>query len=151
MEGGVMTKQKLLITGSLIFIFAMTAHLAIPQAAYPQEGTVSLVRIFCQPSPPQEVIVEPDTAYIAPGAVVAWWNKGRMEATVRFLEGEECAVGSSAPTGFRLESQKCYTTSHMPAGGMSSLKFDEEGTYEFEVEFQGVGKGKGKVIVTKRE
>lgn len=78
-------------------------------------------------------------------------QREKREVKVQFLKGKECALGSSAPTGFRLESQKCYTTSHVPAGGISSLKFDEEGTYEFEVEFQGVGKKKGKVVVTKME
>ena len=147
-----MKKNGLYIVGGLIFLLATVTCMGVPQTANAQEGTVSIVRIFCQPSAPHKIIIEPETAYIAPGAAVAWWNKGKKrEVKVRFLKGKECAVGSSAPTGFRLESQNCYTTSHVPAGGISSLKFDEEGTYEFEVEFQGVGKKTGKVVVTKRE
>lgn len=146
-----MKKPKLLNPVGVVFLLTLATCMGMAQTANTQEGTVAIVRIFCHPSAPQEVIIEPETAYIAPGAVVAWWNKGRMDAKVQFLEGKECAVGSSAPTGFRLESQQCYTTSHMSPGGMSSLKFDEEGTYEFEVAFKGIGKKKGKVVVTKRE
>jgi len=146
-----MKKNGLFIAGGLILLLAMVTCMAIPETANAQEGTVFIVRIFCHSSAPHKIIIEPETAYIAPGAVVAWWNKGRTEAKVQFQEGKECAVESSAPTGFRLESQKCYTTSHMPPGGMSSLKFDEEGTYEFEVEVKGIGKKKGGIVVTKME
>jgi hypothetical protein len=147
-----MKKDGLVIAVGLIFLLATITCIPVPQTANAQEGTVAIVRIFCQPSAPYKVIIEPETAYVAPGAVVAWWNKDRRrEVKVQFLKGKECAVGSSAPTGFRLESQQCYTTSHMPGGGISSLKFDEEGTYEFEVEFNGIGKKEGKIVVMRRD
>ena len=147
-----MNKQRLWITGGLIFLVVVLTFSLVPQSARAQEGTVAIIRIFCHPSASHKLIIEPETAHIAPGAVVAWWNKDRgREVKVQFLEGKECAVGSSAPTGFRLESQQCYTTSRMPPGGISSLKFDQEGTYEFEVAYKDVGKRKGKVVVRKRE
>lgn len=120
--------------------------------AFAQHGTTRIIRIWRLSSEGDKVIVvEPATTYVSEGAVIVWWNKGRAEVKVRFLDGKQCEVKSSSPTGFVLESEDCYQTSYMAPGTISSLKFDEAGTYEFEVEIKGSGVKKGTIVVSKKE
>jgi len=128
-----------------IFMLGQTTALA-------QQGTTRIVRIWRLSSEGKKVIiVEPATTNVFEEAVVVWWNKGGEGARIRFLDGKKCEVLSSSPTGFVLESENCYQTSYMAPGTISSLKFDEEGTYEFEVEFKDIGVKKGTVVVSKKE
>lgn len=144
--------KKMRIVISTVLTGIMVMFILGQATAFAQSGTTRIIRIWRLLTEGEKaVIVEPETTYVSEEAVVVWWNKGREEVKVRFLDGRKCEVQSSSPTGFVMESEDCYQTSYMASGTISSLKFDEEGTYEFEVETTDAGVAKGKIVVSKKE
>ena len=87
------------------------------------------------------------------GACVIWVNWGQDNVQVKFREGKKCEDVTEGPTGFKLDAENCYVTDFLPLGATSSLKFNEEGTYDYEVTWENQ-KGlvaKGKIMVRKVE
>jgi len=145
-------KKRMIIGISAVVTGILVVFMFGQVTAFAQHGTTRIIRIWRLSSEGDKVlIVEPVTTYVSEGAVVVWWNKGRDEVRVRFADGKKCEVRSSSPTGFLLESEDCYQTSYMAPGTISSLKFDEEETYEFEAEIKDLGVTKGKIVVSKKE
>ena len=144
-----MNSKKWLTLGGLTCLFVMILLLASQGISNAQYGTVRIVRIWWGLGAPSEtVVIEPGTTRISQGAVVAWWNKGREEAKIKFTQGKECETATAGPTGFMLEAKDCYVASYIPSGGIASLKFDDVGTYEFEISIKDKGTAKGTVVVT---
>ena len=147
-----MNRKRRITLGGLTCLFVMILLLATQGIANAQFGTVRIVRIWWGTGAASEtVVLEPGTTRISQGAVVAWWNKGREEAKILFTSGKECETATAGPTGFMLEAKDCYVASYIPSGGIASLKFDEVGTFEFEVSIKDKGKAKGTVVVTSQD
>jgi plastocyanin len=144
-------KKRALLVISACMVGVLAVSMLGQATAFAQQGTTRIIRIWRLSSDKKVIIVEPAATRVLEGAVVVWWNKGGEQARVRFLNGEKCELRSSSPTGFVLEGENCYQTTYMKPGAISSLKFDEEGTYEFEVEIKEVGIKKGAVIVSKQD
>ena len=147
-----MNRKRRITLGGLTCLFVMILLLATQGIANAQFGTVRIVRIWWGTGAASEtVVLEPGTTRVSQGAVVAWWNKGREEAKILFTSGKECESATAGPTGFMLEAKDCYVASYIPSGGIASLKFDEVGTFEFEVSIKDNGKAKGTVVVTAKD
>jgi hypothetical protein len=145
-------KKRMLLAVSIMLAGVLFLFVLAQVTTFAQEGTTRVIRIWRLSSEGKQLtVVEPITTRVLEGAVVVWWNKGGEEVRIRFVDGEKCRIRSSSPSGFVLESENCYQTSYMAPGTISSLKFDEEGTYEFEVEYKGREVQKGAVIVSKKE
>jgi len=144
-----MNSKKCWAQAGLLCLLAMILVLATQGIANAQYGTVRVVRIWWGPgAAAKTVVIEPETTRISQGAVIAWWNKGREEAKILFTKGKECETATAGPTGFMLEPTNCYVASYIPSGGIASLKFDEVGTFEFEVSIKDKGAAKGSIVVT---
>ena len=83
-----MNSKKWLTRGGLTCLFVMILLLASQGISNAQYGTVRIVRIWWGLGAASEtVVIEPGTTRISQGAVVAWWNKGREEAKIKFTQG----------------------------------------------------------------
>ena len=77
-----------------------------------------------------------------------WVNFARDEVKIIFEEGKKCEDVTEAPSGFKLDAQNCYVTDYVKLGGTSSLKFNQQGTYDYEVKaFGKEATEKGQIIV----
>lgn len=57
---------------------------------------------------------------------------------------------AKAATGFKMDFSGCYLTDFLPLGGTSSLRFTEEGSYDYEIEAKGATyRSKGLIVVKK--
>jgi hypothetical protein len=92
---------------------------------------------------------------------VVWINwVPSNDVSINFKEdGKRCSDTTEAPVGFKM-SENCYITDFISLGGTSSLKFNEAGTFKYQVEVPGETKtggplgvgfgkveGKGEIIV----
>ena len=94
-----------------------------------------------------QIRLEPETILVSKGTCVIWNNwTGAQEVIVKFEEGKKCDDVTDAPVGFKLDAANCFVTDLIPFGGTSSLRFVEEGSYDYVVEALKA-KAKGKIIV----
>lgn len=139
-------KTYLLIVVGLASIFAIMIFLVNQKTISAQECRI--VRILSTGHPAAIIKIEPRTTRISKGDCLVWLNWARTEnVTVGFEEGKKCDDVTDAPVGFKLDASNCYVTSYIPLGGTSSLRFNEEGTFEYIVEASGATKAKGEIIV----
>jgi hypothetical protein len=82
--------------------------------------------------------------YITKDTCVIWINwVPKEEVRVVFREdGKKCQDATDSPMGFSM-AENCYVTNFIPLGGTSSLKFNGEGTFKYEVEIPSDGKPAG--------
>ena len=97
------------------------------------------------------VQIVPETLSIGKGTVVIWINAARATDCLKivFEDGKKCEDVTDAASGFLTEGP-CYVTSWVTFGGTSSLKFNEEGTYDYFVDAKGHGpeaRKKGTIVV----
>jgi hypothetical protein len=97
----------------------------------------------------QSFRAEPETVQVSKGSCVIWFNRSEANIKVIFEEGKKCASMSEAPVGFSLDHNECFVTSGIPFGGTSSLRFKEEGTFDYVIEIGELGE-KGKKVATGR-
>ena len=91
---------------------------------------------------------DPSTLHVTGGTCVIWVNFAQAtEVRVNFRDGKTCADVTEAPTGFTLNSDQCYVTNYIPLGQTSSLVFNEEGVYEYTIEYGVEQTSTGKIIV----
>jgi len=142
------TTRYWLIAGITLLMVSATLFLASPKAVNAQQ--CEIVRIYATFQPQPSTRLEPETLSIDKGGCIVWLNWGRDKVKVNFRAGKECQAVTEAPTGFKFDkTQDCYVTDFLSLGGTSSLKFNDSGTYKYEVTWegkQGVVQ-KGKVIV----
>jgi hypothetical protein len=111
-----------------------------------------LVRLYGAAGPNTTMRIEPDVLWVAPGACVIWVNLSRAaEALVIFEEGKVCQDATESPTGFQLNAKSCFVTNFIPHGATSSLKFMQEGTYNYRFEGAGATPAEGRIIVKKTD
>ena len=143
-----MVKKQILLTAiGMIFVFAMTIFLVNQAAVDAQE--CRLIRIHGGAMGSVDRIeIEPKTSWVAKGTCVIWNNWVRTnEIKIVFEEGKKCEDMTDAPVGFKMDAANCYVTTWVPLGGTSSLKFNEEGTFEYAIEAKGGPKAGGKIVV----
>jgi len=94
------------------------------------------------------IVIEPDTVWAAKDTCVIWsnWVKGQ-EVKLIFEEGEKCESMTDAARGYTLDAADAYVSMWLPTGGTSSLKFTEEGYFDYLVELKNGLKAKGKIII----
>ena len=96
------------------------------------------------------ISAEPSSLRVTPGTCVVWVNFAQAtEVRVSFKDGKTCVDVTDAPTGFSLDNQQCYVTDYISLGHTSSLRFMEEGEYEYILEHGREQTAKGKIIVKK--
>jgi hypothetical protein len=138
-----MNKKRLLLTVGLSLIFAVTTLLV-------SQGTIDaqkcrIVRIHQEKgSAGTTVRTEPEVTHISKDTCVIWINwVPKQEVRVVFREdGKRCQDATGSPVGFSM-AENCYVTNFIPLGGTSSLKFNDEGTFKYEVQVPGEGKSAG--------
>jgi len=143
-------KKYLLMTIGIIFVFAMTIFLVNQKAVNAQE--IRTVRLHGGLPSTQDIIIEPETLFVSKGTIVIWVNLvPTKEVKVIFEEGKKCQEVTNAPEGFEMTFDDCYVTAFITQAGTSSLKFNEEGVFEYVVEAAGDTKAKvkGKITVGK--
>ena len=135
----------------LTFVLGLIIFLVTLDTIHAQEARV--VKIYGGSSlSTGDVYLEPQALWISKGDIVIWNNQARTpRVQIVFKEGKTCQKVTRAPTGFKLDkAQECYLTDSIIFGGTASLRFNEQGTYEYlvrdAVETVSV-KAKGKVIV----
>ena len=145
----VMNKKRLLIAVGITFVFAMAMFLAIQETG--NAGECRIVRINLeQRSGGSYISMEPDTMHISKDTCVIWINwVPAHEVKVMFEEdGKKCKDATDAAVGFKM-AENCYVTNFIPLGGTSSLRFNEEGTFNYAIEGSGDVKAEGSILVTK--
>lgn len=143
------------LSALVIFLLAVTAVLALWNTIDAENARI--VRLTSRgayggASGPQiPYNVEPETLLVEKDTVVIWTLSGAFEAQVLFLDGNKCQKATEAPVGFELDSGEttaCYRGVLIPNGGTASLKFKEQGTYEYNVKWANTPQNtRAKVIV----
>lgn len=97
----------------------------------------------------QNIDIEPQILEVPKGGCVIWSNWVRAdEVKVIFKEGKKCEEVTVAPTGFALNENNCYVNIFLSMGETASLRFVEEGTFDYVVRIgQGIEEEIGKIIV----
>jgi len=156
-----MNKRRLfLLVGSVLVLAATTFQV--------NQGTVDaqkcrIIRIHQEKGSAGTTIrIEPQSIHISKDTCVIWINwVPSQEVRVVFREdGKKCQDATDSPMGFSM-AENCYVTNFIPLGGTSSLKFNGEGTFKYEVEVpgekkatgplglgHGAVKGRGEIVVT---
>ena len=109
-----------------------------------------LVRIHSGPGASvSDVVLEPETLWIDKGTCVVWVNQARTtrpELIIKFREDQKCHEVTEAATGFS-NVEGCYVTGVLAYGSTSSLRFNEAGTFSYQLEAGERVKAVGKLIV----
>lgn len=135
----------------LTFVLGLIIFLVTLDTIHAQD--VRMVKIYGGSSlSTGDVYLEPQDLWISKGDIVIWNNLARTpRVQIMFKEGKTCQKVTSAPTGFKFDNaQECYVTEPIIFGGTASLRFNEQGTYEFLVRdaIETISiKAKGKIIV----
>jgi len=96
-----------------------------------------------------QISLEPATAWIEKGTCVVWVNRARTSAPeliIKFRENQKCEEVTEAASGFK-NVEGCYVTGALPPGGTSSLRFNQAGTYTYQVQSGESMKAEGKIVV----
>lgn len=141
-----MNRTKRLLVGTTLVLFTiMTVFCLSQQATNAQDCRIVRIGSY---APHEGVFVEPATTRISKGSCVIWINWVRAkEVQVIFSDGKKCDDVTDSPMGFDMNSENCYVTNYLPMGTTSSLKFNEAGTYEYEVKVKDGAQEKGKIVV----
>ena len=106
-----------------------------------------LIRIQAN-APHEAVFVEPMITRISKGTCVIWINWVRAEEVrIVFEDGKKCDNVTDAPSGFDMDTENCYVTNYIPMGMTSSLRFNQEGTYEYVVKVKDGAQAKASIVV----
>jgi len=98
------------------------------------------------------VSADPDSLRVTAGTCVVWVNFAQAgEVRVVFKDGKTCSNVTDSPSGFSLDEQQCYVTNYISLGQTSSLRFKDEGVYEYTLEVGRDQTSKGKIIVKKAQ
>jgi len=126
-------KRKRVVVGMGIAVIVAVSALLL-QSSTIQAQDCRVIRIQGMVTH-QSIRVEPEVLSIGKGTCVIWFNRATAnEIKIVFREGKRCASVSDAPMGFSLDHEQCFVTSWIPFGGTSSLRFNETGTYDYEVQ-----------------
>ena len=130
----------------VVLILVMAIFMANPRSIKAAEDC-RIVKISGIGSP-VSVRIEPETLSIPKGTCVVWVNWARAtEVKIKFKDGNKCVDATQSPVGFRMDAMNCYVTDHVPLGATSSLMFNKEGTFDYEVGAAFATPVTGRIIV----
>jgi hypothetical protein len=144
-------RRHVVMVIGIAFICAMTFFFLNQKTANAQQCRI--IRIHGDTTghtaqAPDKAWLEPKTLFVDKGSCVIWLNWIRTnEIKIIFEEGKKCEDMTDAPVLFSLDAANCYVTTWVPLGGTSSLRFNEEGTFEYTIEVRGGTKAKGTILV----
>lgn len=139
--------NKKIYSTTMVFCVLIVSFFAVCQETAAQECRIVRIQGMKAHS---SIRLEPETVSINKGTCVIWLNRAAaQEVKVVFEDGKKCSSVSEAPVGFSLDHENCYITSWISFGGTSSLRFMEEGSYEYTMEGADMprGKVKGTILV----
>ncbi len=142
-----MYKKSLLYISLGILAVIGSISVGLAQERVKPTGEVKVINITDQALNPKEVKV-------TPGTTVVWANSASAHVHIYFEEGSKVSLACTAPTRFALNDQGWYSSGFTPPGGVASLCFIDEGTFEFKVVNIGSGQQPkpvlaGKVVVAR--
>ena len=141
-----MRKRLLVLAIGIISVFAATLFLVGQGTTTAQD--CRLIRVHGGAMQSETPYIEPQTAWIPKGTCVIWSNWVRTdEIKIVFEEGKKCEDMTDASAAFTMDAANCYVTTWVPLGGTSSLKFNEEGTFDYTIQEKKGLKAKGKIVV----
>lgn len=148
-----MGKKWYVLTGiGLILIFVIGIALVNQKESSAQECRI--IRVYGGlEAAGNKIRIEPQTVSINKGSCVIWsnwaWSKelGEKVVVVRFSDGKTCEANTDAPTLYKMDDQNCYVSSYIAYGGTSSLRFTEQGTFDYVVESKDMESAEGKIVV----
>jgi hypothetical protein len=144
-----MNKKRLFPAIGLAFVFALTILMANQVKLNAQECRIFRIHDLRSTPEVSKITIEPQTIYTSKGACVIWINWiPNQDVKIIFEDGKKCDDVTDAAFSFKLDANSCYLTdTAIPSGGTASLRFREEGTFEFAVESKNGLKEKGKIVV----
>jgi hypothetical protein len=112
----------------------------------------AIIKIYTSNTENGALILDPANLYITKDTVVIWMNGiSQEEVQVIFQDGKACqdVTISSREKGFGIDAKSCYVASLISYLSTSSLKFNDEGAFEYIVTTPNGKKAtKGKIHVT---
>jgi hypothetical protein len=129
--------------------------LAVSFFCYPSEllaTNAAIVKIYTSNTENGALILDPANLYITKDTVVIWMSGiSQEEVQVIFQDGKACqdVTVSSQEKGFGIDAKSCYVASLISYLSTSSLKFTDEGVFEYIATTpKGKRAAKGKICVT---
>jgi len=139
-------KTRFFAVLGLSFLVCMSLLLADSGAVGAQDCRI--IRLYGTAHPMTTINIEPRIVHIEKGDCIIWSNWIReAEVEIVFEDGKKCDDMTDAATGFKLDAYNCYITSFVALGGTSSLRFNEAGSFYYEVKGGGGVREIGKVVV----
>ena len=132
-----MSYKKFLQTAGLVLTFAFIIVLSYSEILDAQR--CHIIRIHPEKGKAgRSIRIEPAQLEIEKGSCVVWinWVTAQQTRVVFKEDGKKCKDATDAPTGFEF-AENCYLTNFLTAGGTSSLRFFEPGTFKYVVEVPG--------------
>lgn len=135
-----MKSKTLLITLGIVFIFSMALMVLISQSIVSAQEC-QVIRIEQEKGGAGlKLSLVPDKVSIPKGSCVVWINwVPKQEVKVMFKDdGKKCADNTEAHVGFKMKMpENCFLADLIPLGGTSSLRFEEAGTFKYQVVVPG--------------
>jgi hypothetical protein len=113
----------LLVVGLIVLNCSLIAH-----AEEKQELKTSIVRIQGYEG------VEPLNLFITPGTVVVWLNQYKQATVEVQFPNKKVTMACQSPVNFLLSKEGTYVSNPIPFGGVASLCFIEQGTFDYIIE-----------------
>jgi plastocyanin len=141
------TKKCFVVLSGIALIVALAFLLAAPTVS--SSADCRVIRIYSSDAQGGlgDIRIEPSAMAVFKGTCIIWVNLGKGEAKVTFQEGKKCDDAAEAEAGFSM-AETCFVTSWLATGATSSLTFQQEGLYEYEISWQGDKvTAKGRIVV----
>jgi len=95
-----------------------------------------------------DTAVEPETTRADRNTTIIWINESKVEVKINFPEGKMCKQVTTAAPDWSMAGTCWITKDSIPPGGTTSVFFNTNGKFEYEVEFVGKNrKEKGIIII----
>lgn len=137
---------------SKILLFAILSALLCSIPSVLSATNAAIVKIYASTDDNGRLILDPAKLYVSKNTVVIWMNgMDKEEVQIIFQDGKACQELTLSPTekGFGIDAKSCYVASLISYLSTSSLKFVENGIFEYIVAtLDGNKAAKGKIFVT---
>lgn len=141
------TRSSIVVLSGVIVLVALAFLMVTPTVS--SGGDCRVIRIYSSAAQGGlgDIRIEPAAMAVYKGTCIIWVNLGKGEAKVTFQDGKKCDDAAEAEAGFSM-IETCFVTTWMPTGATTSLTFQQEGMYEYEISWQGDKvTAKGRIVV----
>lgn len=140
------------LRGLLILALMVGVSLVLAHWGPADAQDCRIIRLYGTAHPTTTINIEPRIVHIEKGDCIIWSNWIReAEVEIVFEDGKKCDDMTDAATGFKLDAYNCYVTSFVSLGGTSSLRFNEAGSFYYEVKAGGGAREIGKIVVKEKQ